>query len=75
VPAPKERIFSLTTEYITLGQLLKAADVVSSGAEGKMLIEEGRIKVNGEPDDRRGRKLRPGDKVTLPDGRSIRIQA
>lgn len=73
MPAPKERIFNLKTEYITLGQLLKAADVVSSGAEGKLLIETGRIKVNGEPDDRRGRKLRPGDKIILPDGRSIRI--
>ena len=50
-------------EYITLGQLLKAAGLVMSGSEAKALIQGGEVKVNGETDTRRGRKLRPGDLV------------
>lgn len=66
--------FVLKTEYITLGQLLKAADIVSSGAEAKDLLAQGGILVNGEPDNRRGRKLRPGDTARLADGREIQVE-
>ena len=65
--------FSLRTEYITLGQLLKAASIVSTGGEGKEMLTAGGMLVNGESDNRRGRKLRVGDVVTLPDGRTINI--
>lgn len=51
-------------ETIRLGQLLKAAGVVDSGAEAKALLAEGEVEVNGEPETRRGRQLRPGDVVT-----------
>ena len=59
-------------EYITLGQLLKAAGLVMSGSEAKALIQGGEVKVNGETDTRRGRKLRPGDLVFF-DGKEVEI--
>ena len=52
-------------EYITLGQLLKAAGLVESGSEAKEVITAGEVLVNGETDTRRGRKLRDGDVVTF----------
>lgn len=60
-------------ETIRLGQLLKAAGVVDSGAEAKMLLAEGEVEVNGEPETRRGRQVRPGDVVTAG-GRRIRAR-
>ncbi len=56
---------SLSTPYITLGQLLKYASVVDEGSEAKRLIVAGEVKVNGETETRRGRKLRPGDAVEV----------
>lgn len=55
--------FAVRGGMIRLGQLLKAAGVVGSGAEAKALLAEGGVTVNGEPEDRRGRQLRPGDVV------------
>lgn len=54
---------TIKTEYITLGQLLKFADIVGSGSEAKFYLASHEIKVNDELDNRRGRKLRPGDVV------------
>lgn len=51
----------LRDEYIRLGQALKAAGLVDSGVEAKIAIQEGQVQVNGETDDRRGRKLYAGD--------------
>ena len=51
--------------FIKLGQALKLAGLVSSGVEAKILIEEGKVLVNGEKETRRGRKLRDGDEVTV----------
>jgi len=55
----------LKGDYITLGQLLKAAGLVGSGSEAKECIVSGMVTVNGEVDTRRGRKLYPGDKVVF----------
>lgn len=52
-------------EYIKLGQALKLAGLVGSGVEAKMLVQDGLVKVNGEVDERRGRKLYPGDVFEL----------
>ena len=52
-------------KYITLGQFLKLKDYVSSGGEAKHLIDTFEIYVNGEADNRRGRKLYPGDLVII----------
>ncbi|MCL6489662.1 MAG: S4 domain-containing protein YaaA [Alicyclobacillus mali] len=59
-------------EYITLGQLLKKAQIVASGGEVKSLLAEGRVLVNGAVETRRGRKLRDGDEV-LVEGAAYRV--
>ena len=69
---PEERELKLRGEYITLGQLLKAADLASDGAEAKYLILDGKAKVNGETELRRGRKLYAGDTVAFG-GTEIRV--
>ena len=53
----------------TLGQALKAASLVGSGGEAKVLIQAGEILVNGEVETRRGRKLEKGDVVEVEDER------
>jgi ribosome-associated protein len=53
----------------TLGQALKAANLVGSGGEAKVLIQAGEISVNGEVETRRGRRLRAGDVVEVGDER------
>ena len=55
--------FKCRDEFIKLGQLLKAVDLVESGAEAKEVIQGGLVSVNGEIDLRRGRKIVPGDEV------------
>lgn len=63
----------LREEFIKLGQALKAAGLVESGVEAKEVIQDGLVKVNGEIDTRRGRKLYGGDVVTF-DGEEIQIE-
>ena len=60
-------------EYITSGQALKLASLVSSGIEAKIVIQDGQVKVNGEVDTRRGKKLRPGDVFEF-NGQSIIVE-
>ena len=62
-----------TDEFIKLGQALKAADLVSDGVEAKFVIQDGLVKVNGEVDTRRGRKLYDGDIVSF-EGETIKIK-
>lgn len=50
-------------EFIKLGQVLKATGLVDSGVVAKEVIQNGEVKVNGEVDTRRGRKLYDGDIV------------
>ena len=50
---------------ITLGQALKASNLVGSGGEAKVLIQGGEVRVNGEVETRRGRKLKGGDVVEV----------
>jgi ribosome-associated protein len=56
-------------EGTTLGQALKSASVVGSGGEAKVLIQAGEVRVNGEIETRRGRKLQKGDVVEVDDER------
>lgn len=51
---------AITTEYITLGQLLKITNVISSGGEAKWFLAENTVLVDGEFEPRRGRKLYKG---------------
>lgn len=55
----------ISTEYITLDAFLKWAGVADTGGHAKALIASGEVYVNGEVELRRGRKLRPGDRVAL----------
>lgn len=58
---------TIRDDFIKLGQVLKLASVVQDGVEAKYVIQEGKVKVNGEVDLRRGRKIYPGDIVTFGD--------
>ena len=63
----------LREEIIKLGQALKAAGVVENGAEAKEVIIDGLVKVNGEIDTRRGKKLYDGDIISF-NGEEIKIE-
>ena len=54
-------------EFIKLGQALKLAGVVEDGVEAKYAIQDGLVQVNGEVDQRRGRKVYEGDVITFED--------
>ena len=65
-------IIKLRDEYIKLGQALKAANLVDSGVHAKLVIQDGQVKVNGDVEYQRGKKLYEGDIITF-DGETIRI--
>lgn len=56
---------TIHTEFIKLQDLLKLADLVSTGGEAKLAVQEGEAQVNGEVCTMRGKKLRPGDVVAF----------
>ncbi|MGO4255352.1 RNA-binding S4 domain-containing protein [Marmoricola sp. RAF53] len=58
------REVEIRDDSIRLGQLLKLADLVDDGSDAKALLAGGAVRVNGEPETRRGRQLVPGDTVT-----------
>ena len=60
-------------DTIRLGQLLKLADLVESGAEVKDVLVSGAVRVNGEPEERRGRQLRRGDVVSVEGADEVRV--
>jgi len=60
---------SIDSEYIKLDQFLKLADIASTGGHAKFLILEGLVKVNGEVEIRRGKKLRPQDIVEVEENK------
>lgn len=59
-------------EFIKLGQALKLAGVVEDGVEAKFVIQDGKVKVNGEVDERRGRKVHVGDVISY-NGNEIHV--
>ena len=65
---------AIATEFITLGQFLKVADIISQGGEAKSYLRTHQVMINGESDNRRGRKLRPGDEVALAEGTYTVVQ-
>lgn len=56
---------SITTEYITLGQFLKLADIIESGGEAKSFLASNKVTIDGAEDNRRGRKLRGGEVLEI----------
>ena len=57
----------INTEYLTLGQLLKLADLISSGGMAKWYLNEHQVLVNQVEENRRGRKLYSNDQVEIPE--------
>ncbi len=67
------QIIKLREDYIKLGQALKAAGLVESGVEAKIVIQEGLVKVNGAVETQRGKKLVGGEIVSY-NGEEIKIE-
>ena len=65
---------TLREDYIKLGQALKAAGLVESGVDAKFVIQDGLVKVNGQVETQRGKKLVAGDSVEF-EGETIKIEA
>ena len=65
--------FELTTEYIELIKLLKVLNLVESGGQAKLVVEDGFVKLNGEVEHRKRAKIRLGDVVDF-DGQQILIK-
>lgn len=63
----KRHEIKITTEYIKLDSLLKFSGLAETGSDAKEIIKEGRIQVNGEVCEMRGKKIRPSDKVYIPE--------
>ncbi len=63
----------ISTEYIKLEQFLKLAGVAQTGGEAKIMIQDNEVTVNGERENRRGRKLYPGDKVCV-NGKTLVVE-
>lgn len=55
----------ISTDYITLGQFLKLADCIGTGGEVKFFLQEKEVTVNGQTENRRGRKLVVGDQLKI----------
>lgn len=70
--APEPMDVAIRDESIRLGQFLKLANLVETGAEAKPVIADGLVLVNGEVETRRGRQLRVGDVVELK-GQAARV--
>lgn len=66
---------TIHSEFIKLDQFLKLADCVSTGGMAKALLEERAVYVNGEVEERRGRKLYPGDTVVVTGEGSFEVIA
>ena len=55
----------INTEYITLGQFLKLADIIQSGGEAKSFLAQNEVEIDGISDNKRGRKLRGGEVIEI----------
>lgn len=64
----------LREDYIKLGQALKAAGLAESGVEAKLVIQDGQVKVNGQVEIQRGKKLVAGDVIDF-NGETIKIES
>ncbi len=60
-------------DYIKLCQAMKLAGLIDTGADAKHLIQDGHVKVNGQVEIQRGKKLRPGDTIEF-EGKTVTIE-
>ena len=68
-----EQEIRIHTDYIRLDALLKLAGMADTGGAAKVLIQAGKVRVNGEICTQRGRKLRPGDQVDRMDQEGVAV--
>ena len=68
-----DKTVEINTEFIKLDQLIKFAGIVQTGGESKMLIQDGMVKVNGEVELRRGKKIVKGDKIEIENIESFNV--
>ncbi len=66
-------IIEIRDDFIKLGQALKLAGLAESGVDAKIKIQEGFVKVNDEVEVQRGKKIHPGDIITV-DGQQIKVK-
>lgn len=66
-------VIKLREDFIKLGQALKAAGLVESGVDAKLVIQDGLVRVNGQIETQRGKKLIAGDMIEY-DGNTIKIE-
>ena len=67
-------VIDITTEYIELQQLMKLTGWISTGGEAKIAVKRYDIKLNGEKENRRGKKIYPGDVVEI-NGKKYEVRA
>ncbi|KXB36124.1 S4 domain-containing protein YaaA [Aerococcus christensenii] len=68
-------VIAIDTPYITLGQLLKALEYIQTGGQAKTYLMQYQVELNGQPENRRGKKIYPGDKIHfLAEDRAFEIQ-
>jgi ribosome-associated protein len=65
---PQIQETAIEGEYITLGQFLKFVRIIDEGGMAKAYLASNEVLVNSEKENRRGRKLRPGDEILLKEG-------
>ena len=65
--------YKIKDDFIKLGQALKAAGLVDSGVEAKFAVQDGLVKVNGQVENQRGKKIVPGDVITFQ-GKTLTIE-
>jgi ribosome-associated protein len=68
------QIVKIDRPFITLGQLLKEEGIIPTGGAAKWFLREHDVKINDELDQRRGKKLYPGDKVEIVGVETVTIQ-
>ena len=59
------KVFKISGDYITLSQFLKEESIISSGGQSKWYLKDNPVVLNGEKEDRRGKKLYPGDQLEI----------
>lgn len=69
----KMQVIKLRDDFIKLGQAIKAAGLVESGVEAKIVIQDGEVKVNGAVETQRGKKLTGGEIISY-NGEEIKIE-
>ncbi len=68
----QEEKVKIHTDFIKLDQLLKYSNLCPTGGDAKLMVQDGEVKVNGEKCTMRGKKIRPGDRVSVP-GASVLV--